>query len=1241
MNVLSNRRAIFVTCLLACASSLVLSVFAQVGQSPVARQSPIATEIVAGREAVAGEVLVKLRSSANVAQIAQELEADRNDRVGGGTTLRRLHSANHQVADLLSRLSNRGDIEYAEPNFIVRATSLPNDPFFPQLWGLFNTGQTIGGVAGLAGADINVTPAWNVTTGSTGNVVAVIDTGVDYTHPDLASNMWSAPAPFSVTIAGQTITCVKGTHGFKVNTMVTPALLTCDPLDDYFHGTHVAGTVGAVGNNALGVVGVNQIASIMAVKFLDSTGSGSTADAINAIEFAIQAKATFSTPGLANIRVLSASWGGGGFSQALLDEINKANTNDMLFVAAAGNNGSNNDTTPTYPASFNAPNVVAVAATDSSDHLAGFSNYGRNSVHLGAPGVSILSTYPGSSYQYLNGTSMATPHVSGAAALVLSHCTLSTANLKTALLNNVQPIAALATATITGGRLNVNNALLGCGGSPPPTVTLMSPTEGASYVAPATIALSATASASAGIQRVEFYQGTTLITTSTSTGNPYTASWANVAAGSYTLRAKAYDTLGSWAVSAPVDVTVTTGTNVALAANGATASASSTYGSGYAASGAINGDRKGQSWGAGGGWADGTPGVWPDWLEVDFNGAQTINEIDVFSVQDNYLAPVEPTPTMTFSQYGLTNFTVQYWDGAGWVAVPGGVASGNRLVWWQVTFAALTTTKIRVYVTGTLDAWSRITEVEAYGTAGSGTPPGAFSKSAPSNGATGQTLTPTLGWGASSGATSYEYCVDTTNNNTCDTTWTSTPSASVTLSPLAGTTTYWWQVRARNAAGTTEADSTTWWSFTTTTSSTRMNVALAANGAMASASSTYGSGYAASGAINGDRKGQSWGAGGGWADGTPGVWPDWLEVDFNGAQTINEIDVFSVQDNYLAPVEPTPTMTFSQYGLTNFTVQYWDGAGWVAVPGGVASGNRLVWWQVTFAALTTTKIRVYVTGTLDAWSRITEVEAYGTAGSGTPPGAFSKSAPSNGATGQTLTPTLGWGASSGATSYEYCVDTTNNNTCDTTWTSTPSASVTLSPLAGTTTYWWQVRARNTAGTTEADSSTWWSFTTTTSSTPTNVALAANGATASASSTYGSGYAASGAINGNRAGQNWGAGGGWADGTPNVWPDWLEVDFNGAQTINEIDVFSVQDNYLAPVEPTPTLTFSQYGLTNFTVQYWDGTGWVAVPGAVASGNRLVWWQVTFAALTTTKIRVYITGTLDAWSRLTDVEAYTAP
>jgi subtilisin family serine protease len=425
------------------------------------------TVIVNGREAVSGEVLVKFRGAqapASRAQAVQQADADADEAVGG-SGVRRLHSRRLDTAALLALLLKHPDVEYVEPNYIVRALDsegdvgvqalTPNDPAFPVLWGLQNTGQIIS-VSGTVGADIGAASAWTISTGSRANVVAVIDSGIDYMHPDLSANVWSAPIAFSVTIGGIPVNCAAGTHGFNAITRA------CDPMDDFGHGTHVSGTVGAVGNNGIGVVGVNWKASVMGIKFLDSSGNGTTSDAINAIEFAIQAKSAFASSGRANVRVLSNSWGGSGFSQALLDEINKANTNDMLFVAAAGNTGTNNDTAPFYPASFDAPNVMAVAATDNNDHLASFSNYGQSSVHLGAPGVLVYSTYPGNSYQYESGTSMATPHVSGAAALVLSRCSLTTAGLKNTLTASVDPLPSLSGLTVTGGRLNVNKAIRAC-----------------------------------------------------------------------------------------------------------------------------------------------------------------------------------------------------------------------------------------------------------------------------------------------------------------------------------------------------------------------------------------------------------------------------------------------------------------------------------------------------------------------------------------------------------------------------------------------------------------------------------------------------------------------------------------------------------------------------------------------------------------------------------------------------------
>ncbi len=441
------------------------------------RVSRFDREIVNGREVVAGEALVKFRyppAAADLARLAADANADDVRRVGR-TGAMHVRSRAMNTAALLARLRNRADVEYAEPNFIVRISAQPNDPSFGQLWGLHNTGQTINFFPGIAGADIDAVPAWDQTVGSTAHVVAVIDTGIDYTHPDLAANVWSAPAQFTVSVAGQPITCAAGTHGFNAINR------TCNPMDDHHHGTHVAGTIGAVGDNGIGVAGVNWTARMMGIKFIDDTGSGTIADAIAALEFAIAVKQAFAATGAADIRVLSNSWGDSEFSQALLDEVMATNAAGMLFVAGAGNSAFDNDILPMYPASFNAPNVISVAATTNTDDRAWFSNYGAESVHLAAPGVDILSTVPGGTYSFLSGTSMATPHVSGAAALVLSACEMDTATLKETLLGTVAPLPALAGITTTGGRLQVNSALRACT-LPPDTPTNLTARPGDTQV---------------------------------------------------------------------------------------------------------------------------------------------------------------------------------------------------------------------------------------------------------------------------------------------------------------------------------------------------------------------------------------------------------------------------------------------------------------------------------------------------------------------------------------------------------------------------------------------------------------------------------------------------------------------------------------------------------------------------------------------------------------------------------------
>ena len=359
------------------------------------------------------------------------------------------------VQQAIGEYQKENSVAYAEPNYLLHVSAVPNDPRYSELWGLKNTGQLVNGISGTAGADIKVEPAWSITTGSSSVVVGVVDTGVDYNHPDLAANIWSNPGGISG--------CPAGTHGYNAIAKV------CNPLDDHSHGTHVSGTIGAVGNNSGGVVGINWQTKIMGLKFLDSSGSGWLSDAITAIDFAVQAKLAG-----VNVRVLSNSWGGGGFSQALLNEINKAGANNILFVVAAGNDAVNVNLHPAYPCSYKAANLICVAATDQNDKLAWFSNYGSNTVHLGAPGTNVLSTVLGGLYDFYSGTSMATPHVTGAAALILSapgQGGLTVAQLKNAILNNVDSVASLVGKTVSGGRLNVCKAIPGCVGAPVPTPT--------------------------------------------------------------------------------------------------------------------------------------------------------------------------------------------------------------------------------------------------------------------------------------------------------------------------------------------------------------------------------------------------------------------------------------------------------------------------------------------------------------------------------------------------------------------------------------------------------------------------------------------------------------------------------------------------------------------------------------------------------------------------------------------------
>ncbi len=287
------------------------------------------------------------------------------------------------VKQAIQKLRSNPNVEYAEPNYIYRINFTPDDPLFNQLWGLNNTGQS----GGTVDADIDAPEAWDIQKGSEGIIVGVIDTGVDYSHEDLSANMFVNPFETPDGVDNDLNGYVDDIYG--INCISGSG----NPMDDNGHGTHVSGTIGAAGNNGKGVVGVSHNVKIMALKFLDASGSGTTSDAIECMQYLIDMKQR----GI-NIRVSNNSWGGGGYSQFLHDTISALRDNDILFIAAAGNSSSDNDSKPFYPASYNLDNIISVAATDNNDNLASFSNYGASSVHVAAPGVNILSTLPGGGY---------------------------------------------------------------------------------------------------------------------------------------------------------------------------------------------------------------------------------------------------------------------------------------------------------------------------------------------------------------------------------------------------------------------------------------------------------------------------------------------------------------------------------------------------------------------------------------------------------------------------------------------------------------------------------------------------------------------------------------------------------------------------------------------------------------------------------------------------------------------------
>jgi thermitase len=427
--------------------------------APAVNPPPVVGE---GEESDEPEVLVRFKPGVSEERI-EEIAASHNDRVEdeiesveGLAAIDDLDD--ESAAQVAAEYASLPEVEYAEPNFKIETDPVesvsgesplaplalhgPNDPRFSDQWGLLNTGQA----GGRAEADISALSAWDKTQGSKKVVVAVLDSGVDYTHPDLIGNMWHRPDDMEMYRDDQ-LGLIDDYDGFSA------VESDRDPMDENGHGTHCAGIVGAEGDNNIGIVGVNWHVEIMPLKFMGRGGFGSTKDAIAAINYVIARK----KDGV-NVRVISASWGSRSRSKALEDVIRKAGEADILFIAASGNDGT--DKYQHYPSGYKLPNVLSVAALDRRDQLASFSNFGAKDVHVAAPGKEILSTWLNGGYEEHSGTSMATPFVAGVAGLVLSvEPNLSVKELRDRLVNTADKLDSLKGKVSSGGRVNAARAV--------------------------------------------------------------------------------------------------------------------------------------------------------------------------------------------------------------------------------------------------------------------------------------------------------------------------------------------------------------------------------------------------------------------------------------------------------------------------------------------------------------------------------------------------------------------------------------------------------------------------------------------------------------------------------------------------------------------------------------------------------------------------------------------------------------
>lgn len=456
---------------------------------------------------------------------------------------------------VLAALRASGLVDYAEPDYRVKALIEPNDFRFydGSQWNLKNTGM----YGGTVGADIDAPDAWDLQNSAPGVIVAVVDTGVRLTHEDLRGNLWTNPGEVGIDNAGHdraTNGIDDDSDGYVDDVHGINALnQTGNPVDDYGHGTHVAGIIGATGNNSVGIAGVAWHVRLMALKALDATGEGSISDAIECLDYARAHGA----------KVVNASWGSYEFtSQALRDAIAALRDAGIIFVAACGNSAADNDANPLFPASYEFDNIVAVAASTRTDSAASFTNWGHTTVDLAAPG-SVFSTWNGSDsdYRSFDGTSMAAPHVAGAAALAWAiNPALTYRQVIDVILANTDPLPAFAGKTVTSGRLNLaltlSAVVLSSPEKMPPKVAMSRP-KLAATVSGTAVTVAATATDNVGVTSVQFIlDGQNLGPAVTAAPYRYTWNTTTVPNGVHVIGAFAFDAAGNKTQALPGTVRV-------------------------------------------------------------------------------------------------------------------------------------------------------------------------------------------------------------------------------------------------------------------------------------------------------------------------------------------------------------------------------------------------------------------------------------------------------------------------------------------------------------------------------------------------------------------------------------------------------------------------------------------------------------------------------------------------------------